>query len=159
DVREMMSLAQHLRADERLCLAAPKAIEDLHERAFLARRVAIENILDDSRKIAVKTLFDFFRAEADRLQHFAAAQRTLRRNRLAQSAVVTDEKSGAAMHRHRHAAIAAAEFVSAFAAQQIRRITASIDQDDGLLACRECLAQLFAKRRAEDHESFVFFLR
>src|SRR5947207_3132440 len=86
-------------------------------------RKTIENILDDARKIAVKTLFDFLRAEADRLQHFAAAQRTLRRNRPAQSAVVTDEKSGAPMHRHRHAAIAAAKFVSAFAAQQIRCIT------------------------------------
>ena len=93
DVREVMALAQHLRADERLRLAAAEAVEDAHQLPFLARRVAVEHVDGDVGKIAAEALLHFLRAEADRLQHFAVAQRTLRRNRLAQSAVVADQQS------------------------------------------------------------------
>ena len=111
-----MSLAEHLRADERARLAAAEAVEDGHERAFLARRVAIEHVAGNAGKLAAKSLFHFLRAEADRLQHLAVAERAARRNGLAQAAVVADEQSGAAMHGEGDAAVAAAELVPAFSA-------------------------------------------
>ena len=83
---------------------------------FLARRIAVEHLDRDVGKIAAETLLHFLGAEADRLQHFAIAERALRRNRLAQSAVVADQQSGAAVDGQRDAAVAAAELVAAFAA-------------------------------------------
>src|SRR5205085_9345239 len=82
---EVMTLAQHLRADQRLCFARAEAVQNSDQLPFLARRIAIEHFDADVRKVAAKTLLDFFRSEADRLQDFAIAQRTLRRNRLPQS--------------------------------------------------------------------------
>src|SRR5437867_421346 len=83
---------------------------------------------------AAGPLFDFLRAEADRLQHLAVAERAVRRNRLAQAAVVADQQAGPPVHGQCHAAVAATEFVPALAAEQIRRVAAPIDQDDDLLA-------------------------
>ena len=62
------------------------------------------------------------------------------------------------MNRQCDAAVATAELVPAFAAQQVRRVAASIDENDRLLAGGECLAQFVAQRRAEDDEAFVFLL-
>src|SRR2546427_4169602 len=157
DVREVMPFAQHLRADQRLGLAAAKTLEDPNQRALLARRIPIEHVHGDLREIAAEALLHLLRAEADGLQDFAAAQRTLRRDRPAQAAVVADEKDGAAMDSHRHAAVTAAEVMAALPAQEIRSISAAIDQDNGLLACRERLLQCAFQRRAEDDKAAIFF--
>src|SRR5207237_4087617 len=159
DAREVMALAQHLRADQGACLSAPKALQDGHERALAARRVAIENVGGHVGKITAETLLHLLRPEANRLQHLAVAERAARRDRLAQPAVVTDEQTGAAMNRERNAAVAAAELVTTFAAQQIRRVSPATDEDDGLLAGVEGTAQRLVQLFAEDDEALVVLLR
>src|SRR2546423_1081408 len=146
-----MALAQHLRADQRLRRAGSEAIENAHQRALFSRRIAIENVDDDGREIAAEALLHFLRPETDRLEHLAIALRALRWNCLAHAAVVTDQHAVAAMHGHRHAAVEASKIVSALAAQQIRCVTTSIDEDDGLLARGERLLQRGFQRMAEDH--------
>src|SRR5207237_571582 len=79
------------------------------------------------------TLLHLLRPEANRLQHLAVAERAAGGDRLVQPAVVTDEQTGAAMNRERNAAVAAAELVTTFPAQQLRRVSPAIDEDDGLL--------------------------
>src|SRR5438132_2233100 len=81
-VWKVVAFAEHLRSDQRLRFAAAEAIENAHQRAFLARGIAIEDVDSDRRKIALESLLDLFGAEADRLKNFAAAQRALRWNRL-----------------------------------------------------------------------------
>src|SRR5207245_2459754 len=105
----MVALAEHLRSDQRLRLTGAETVEDAHEGALAARGVAIEHIDGHGGKVAAETLLDFLGAEADRLQDFAAAHRTFRRNRSPRSTVVADEKACAAMHGHRDAAFATAE--------------------------------------------------
>src|SRR4051794_38071298 len=111
-----MAFAQDLGADERLRFAFVEAVEGADQPTFLTRGVAVEDIHCDFGEIAAETFLHFFRAEADRLEDFAVAQWTERRNRLAQSAVVADQHSIAAVNGQCHTAIAAAELVTAFAA-------------------------------------------
>src|ERR1051326_5922721 len=146
-------------ADQRLRRLGAEAVEDAHELALLARRVAVEHLHGDVGELAPEALLHLLRAEADRLQHLAAAERALRRQRPAQSAVVADEQRAAAVHRHRHAAVAAAKVVAALAAEEIRRVAAAIDEDDGLLAGAEDVAQRRLQRRGEDDEAFILLLR
>src|SRR5205814_942742 len=80
-VREVVPLAQHLRADQRLRRLRAEAVEDAHELPFLPRRVAVEHPDGDVGELAAEALLDLFRAEADRLQHLAAAERALRGQR------------------------------------------------------------------------------
>ena len=154
-----MSLAEHLRADEGLRLSAAKALQDAHQRSPASRGIAIEHVDGDLREIAAEAFLHFLRAETDRLQHLATAQRAFRWDGPAQSAVVAEQHPGPAMDGHRHAAVAAAKVMAAFAAEQVRRITPAVDEDDGLLARGECLLQRRLQRRAEDHEAAIFFFR
>ena len=112
-----MALAEHLRSDQRLRLLIAEAIEDSHQRTFFSRGIAIENIDGDRRELAPKALFDFFGAKTDRLQDFAAASRTLRRQGLSEPAVVTNQQSGTPVDGHRHAAFAAAKIITTFTTQ------------------------------------------
>src|SRR5205807_4769306 len=93
DVREVMSLAQHLRADEALRLAAPEAVEDPDQLPLLSRRVTIEHLGGDVREVAPEAFLDLLRAEADRLQHLALTEGALRRDAQALAAVVAEEHS------------------------------------------------------------------
>src|SRR5712691_10859092 len=52
DVGEMMSLAEHLRADQGLRLSAAKALQDAHQRSLASRGLAIEHVGGDVREIA-----------------------------------------------------------------------------------------------------------
>src|SRR5688500_14151822 len=114
-----MPLAQHLRADESLGLRRAKAIEDANELPLLSRRIAIEHLHRHTGKVASETLRDFLCAESDRLQHLPRADGTFRRDRLSKSAVVAHQQPFALVHGERHAAVAAAELVAAFAAQEV----------------------------------------
>src|SRR5258706_1975422 len=109
----MVSLAQHLGANQCLRLLGAETVEDADQLPFLARRIAVEDVDDDVGEIAAETFLYFLSAEADRLQDFAITERALRGNRFAQTAVVADQHSCAAVDGHRPAAIAAAEIVAA----------------------------------------------
>src|SRR5262249_10465998 len=140
-------------------VAAAEAVQDGHQRALAPRGVAVEHVGRHAGEVAAKALLYFLRAEADGLQHLAVAERAARRNGLAQAAVMTEEQPGAAVHGERDAAVAAAELVSALAAEQVRRVAAPIDEDDDLLAGGERLLHRRLQGLAEDDEALVLFLR
>src|SRR5258708_12178952 len=90
DVGKVMSLAQHLRADQGLRLALAEAIEDADELPLPPCGVAVEHFAGDVGEIAAEAFLDLFRAEADGLQHLAVAEPALRRDPDPQTPLVAD---------------------------------------------------------------------
>src|SRR5205807_6763858 len=95
----------------------------------------------------------------DRLQHLALTEGALRRDAQALAAVVAEEHPLPPVHGEGDAAVAAAELVTAFAAEHVGSVAAAVDEDDGLLSSGEGLGHRALERSAEDDEATVLFLR
>src|SRR5690349_14866142 len=107
DVREIVTLREHLRADQQIQLAFFKVKQGLFEFAPAGLRVAIDAADPQIRKALVQQFFDLFRAFADVIDVLARANRALRWRALVMIAVMTNQSLIAAMICERHFAVRA----------------------------------------------------
>ena len=84
-----MALGDHLCADEDIDVSAAKSLQDLFEGSFAAGAVAIEAGNAGGRQMNVEFVFDPFRSGSKELNVLASAFRTLFRDLVRVSAVVT----------------------------------------------------------------------
>ena len=156
DSRKVMSLRDHLRADEGLNPAAGHGSENAVGGAPAARDVGIEHGESRSRKQLREPLRGALGAGADRLEQRASARTAPFRDRAPRSAIVTDERSLAPMHDPRNAARVAAEIVPAGAAEQHRGVAPPRREQNRLLAARENFAQPVDERTRKQGTPLLF---
>ena len=149
DPREVVSLGDHLRADEDVELAGGEPREQRRDRAAPADRVAVDP-RDPRLGIALPDLgLDALGPEPGLLEIRAAAAHAFRRDDDRVIAVVAAGPADRLVDRERHAAVGALERVAALPAEHDRREAPAVEQHDRLLPCRQPFAERGHERFAE----------
>ena len=137
---DVMSLRDHLRADQHVERAFVQRIQRTLEIFPPAHRVAIKAPDARLRKHAVQQLFQLFRSRPDKINVLATAMRTLLGDLRHVSAIMAFHLVFAFVVRHRDGAILALQRLAARAAQHHRRVSAPVEQHHDLLFLFQPLA-------------------
>src|SRR6185295_9630572 len=130
DVVKIVSLRQHLCADQQIQVALAEIEESLFELMPPRLGIAIYAANPQPRKTLAQQLLDLFSAFADVVDVLAAAGRTRGRSPLTMITVMTHQRLIGAVISQRHVAIRTLDRFAARASQDEARITTPIQEDD-----------------------------
>src|SRR5205085_8872351 len=130
DVREVVPLRNHLRADEHVEFARGETQDGLLVDGAARGRVAVEARDAESGGACAQNFFYLLRALADGVYELTGARGARFGHAAAQVAVVADEASLAAMIRQGHVAVRTVDALAARAAQDEARIAAAVQKYD-----------------------------
>src|SRR3569623_3459715 len=141
DLGEVMTLREHLRADQNRVFAALRLVAQLLQRAFASGAVAVDAGDGVIRKTFAQHLLDALRAVAERPQLFTATGWAVRLRLLLGAAVVAAQASLRGVKDQMRIAAPAARDPAAIETEQRRRIAAAIQEQEHLLAARQVLCR------------------
>jgi len=144
--REVVTLGEHLRADQDIDLARVDALAHVGKGALAPRAVAIDALDARLRKALGERSLEPLRAVADGNEVHVAAVGTAAREPVGVTAMVTAQIRRLAMHDEPRAAARTSRLPAAGGAQERDREAAPVDENERLLAAREAGGDRFEKR-------------
>jgi hypothetical protein len=149
EVRQVVTLGQHLRPHQDAGLVLGDAVEQRAQGLLAARRVAVDPQHRHVGKPFLQSGLDPLRARAERDQLGAATFGARCRRRALRAAVVAAQLVARAVERERAVAAPAARGPAAVVADQQRGVTAPVAEHQRLLAARHRGRDRIDQRRAE----------
>src|SRR5581483_4935428 len=152
DTRKVVTLRNHLRADEDVDLTRAELRQQGVERALAADGVAVQARDAGAGMNALHFRLDAFGAETGLLEIRSGAERTFVRHARGVVAIVTARAAGVAlaMDDERDAAVRTVQRAGALTAEDRRREAATVQENQRLFVFREARRQSVAKRAAQN---------
>ena len=139
EVGKVMTLCQHLRADQDIGLAVVDLFAHRAPRAFVACAIAVHAQDACFRKTCLQRFFQTLRADADRLEIGIATGGTGVRHALLRAAVVAAQAAVFLVQHQLARAVLALGQPATGGAHEHRRIAAAIDEDEALFLALQAI--------------------